>query len=137
MSLIILKILSDISKCISLVVADYEIIIVDNCHIFSDLKVNSDFKLNCILHINQTSTKKIIVWGESHARAWESVFIKIANFNNYNLFIISHPGCPPVVDTKRTDGIVTSNNCYDINEKNKILESIINLKPDVVILVAK
>jgi hypothetical protein len=47
------------------------------------------------------------------------------------------------VNTKRTDGIGSAKsgwsfyNCTDINEKNKILEAIINLKPDVVILMAK
>jgi hypothetical protein len=122
---------------------DVRITQIKNCPISSDLKVNFEFKLNCGLHINQTATKKIIVWGDSHADAWRPVLTKIAKDNNYNLFLISHPGCPPVVNTKRTDGIGSAKsgwsfyNCTDINEKNKILEAIINLKPDVVILMAK
>ena len=122
---------------------DVRISNIKNCPISSDLKVNSDFRLNCSLHINQTATKKIIVWGDSHADAWRPVLTKIAKDNNYNLFIISHPGCPPVINTKRTDGIGSAKsgwsfyNCSEINEKNKILESIINLKPDIVILMAK
>ena len=122
---------------------DVRITNIKNCPISSDLKVNSDFKLNCSLHINQTAARKIIVWGDSHADAWRPVLTKIAKVNNYNLFLISHPGCPPVINTKRTDGIGSAKsgwsfyNCSEINEKNKILESIINLKPDIVILMAK
>lgn len=101
----------------------------------STVNVSEEFNKNCLLHTLVDSKFRIVVWGDSHAYAWMPVFKQIAMQNNYELYVISTPGCPPINGVRRTDGVDSNSaNCKGIETTGKILDSIVKLKPDLVIL---
>lgn len=97
----------------------------------STIAASAEFNENCLLHLLVDSKIKIVVWGDSHATSWLPVFKKIAENNNYELYVIGTQGCPSIEGVRRTDAAVY---CKDVETTGNILDSIISLKPDLVFL---
>lgn len=53
----------------------------------------------------------LVVSGDSHAGAWLPVFAKIAYEHNLRLMLFSHPGCPPLLAKRRSDGAQSGEFC--------------------------
>jgi peptidoglycan/LPS O-acetylase OafA/YrhL len=79
----------------------------------------------------------LVVWGDSHAAAWTPVLLDIASQEHAAVYIFSHPGCPPLLHVRRSDGIGNAGFCSEFGYAEDILSSIQALKPDVVVLVAR
>jgi len=78
------------------------------------------------------SLPTIVIWGDSHAGMLQ--FSKNI-FNKYNIHKLSTPGCPGLIGTIRRDGVGNHINCDVASDKNKILEKIIDINPDIVVLI--
>jgi peptidoglycan/LPS O-acetylase OafA/YrhL len=98
-------------------------------------KLSDDFKEHCLVHANAGAKPKIVVWGDSHAESWQPVFETIAHKKNYELYVVSEYGCPPIEGVMRTDGGAVA--CLNIKETQHILGDIIKMKPDLVILTSR
>lgn len=79
----------------------------------------------------------LVVWGDSHAGAWLPVFAKIAYEHHLRLMLFSHPGCPPLLATRRSDGAESGEFCARLGLAEPIVASIHELKPAAVFLVAR
>jgi hypothetical protein len=79
----------------------------------------------------------IIVWGDSHAEAWASVFFDIAKRFNKRVILYRQIGCAPLLDVVRTDGQAHSQNCMTSERATAIVHSIQQLNPKHVFLVAR
>jgi peptidoglycan/LPS O-acetylase OafA/YrhL len=91
----------------------------------------------CKAYNSTASGPLMVVWGDSHAGAWLPVFAKIAHERNLRLMVISHLGCPPLLDTRRSDGAESGQFCSRLGLAEPIVESIHQIKPAVVFLVAR
>ncbi len=85
----------------------------------------------------EAPTKKIILWGDSHARTWSAPLLNIAQRRRYDLTVISFAGCPPIGGITRTDIGAKEGLCWSIPDSYKLLDAVISTKPDVLILAAR
>lgn len=76
-----------------------------------------------------TVTKTIVLWGDSHAGHWSPVFYAYARQENYRLISFLHPGCPPLLHTRRTDGIGNARRCDKFGLAEDVLDHIAKLNP--------
>jgi hypothetical protein len=84
-----------------------------------------------------TATKTVVLWGDSHAGHWSPVFYAYARQENYRLISFLHPGCPPLLHTRRTDGIGNARRCDTFGLTEDVLEYIAKLQPLSVSVVAR
>lgn len=84
-----------------------------------------------------TATKTIVLWGDSHAGHWSPVFYAYARQENYRLISFLHPGCPPLLHTRRTDGIGNARRCDKFGLAEDVLEHIAKLDPVSVSIAAR
>jgi peptidoglycan/LPS O-acetylase OafA/YrhL len=90
----------------------------------------------CSMYGPKDAQDTIVVWGDSHAEAWMSVFFDIAKRFNKRVIIFRQLGCAPLLDAVRTDGQAHSQNCASERAK-AIVATVQNLKPKHVFLVAR
>lgn len=81
-----------------------------------------------------TGTKQVIVWGDSHANRLR---LGLPSTSDLQIIILSHVGCPPLIGVRRFDGIGNAVNCNDVSFATQFAESIMNLEPDLVVLVGR
>lgn len=76
----------------------------------------------------------IVVWGDSHAIALEKGIVPIAG---KSIYVVSHWGCPPIINVKRADRIGNAENCDDVNVLRAYADFIVRLKPQAIVLVGR
>ena len=91
----------------------------------------------CLLYGPEGASETIIVWGDSHAEAWKSVFFDIANRLKMRVILFQHPGCPPLLDAIRTDGHSNYRQCIVPERARAIVKTVEQIKPKHVFLVAR
>lgn len=91
----------------------------------------------CSAYNTHSTGPLMVVWGDSHAKAWLPVFFKIAHDRNLRVMLISHLGCPPLLRTRRTDGAESAALCSEFGLGERIVDSIHDLNPSIVFLVAR
>lgn len=78
------------------------------------------------------SNKTIALIGDSHAYQWSETFAKIAQDEDYNLLILTKPGCPT-----HEISVIDPNLKRDYNEcytwRQKAIERMQEVKPDIII----
>lgn len=101
-----------------------------------DSQDNFDPKIlpHCFKYNVENSDKTILIWGDSHAGSWIWVFYEIAKQNNLGIYLISHVGCPPLLDVKRTDVAIHTLTCDGLGKAG--FETVQKLRPDKVVLIA-
>jgi peptidoglycan/LPS O-acetylase OafA/YrhL len=77
-----------------------------------------------------------VVWGDSHASAWSPVFHEAARELGMRAVVFSLEGCPPLVGVRRSD-VHGARHCGSFDAAEQILESIRQLRPQHVFLVAR
>lgn len=91
----------------------------------------------CLMYGPDDASETIVVWGDSHAEAWSSVFFNIADRFGKRVIIFRQLGCAPILDTVRTDGGAHSQNCKNSEYSKAVVTTVQNLKPKQVFLVAR
>jgi peptidoglycan/LPS O-acetylase OafA/YrhL len=76
----------------------------------------------------------VVVWGDSHAKRLSQ---SIPTKKGVLIYVISHPGCPPIVGVRRFDGLGNSFSCNDISVLANYANFIKTLKPEAVFLVGR
>ncbi|WP_321961120.1 acyltransferase family protein [Paraburkholderia sp. J7] len=79
----------------------------------------------------------MVVWGDSHGGAWLPVLRSIAVERNMRLMAFVHVGCPPLLDTRRSDGAQSGRDCSRLGLAEPIASSIEQLKPAVVFYIGR
>lgn len=79
----------------------------------------------------------LVVWGDSHSDAWAPVVFKIAADRLRPVIILNHPGCAPLLQVRRTDGIGNAAMCSEFGLAEDIVASLRNLRPGNVLLIAR
>ena len=79
----------------------------------------------------------MVVWGDSHAAAWAPVIFKLAKDSNRPVVIFNHPGCAPLLQVRRSDGIGNAAMCSQFGLAEDIIRSLRNLRPGNVALIAR
>lgn len=92
---------------------------------------------DCSMYGPNSASETIVVWGDSHADAWASVFFEIAQKRGARIVLFHHLGFPPLLDVVRTDIEAKAHNCMDPERAKAIVESIQQLKPSHVFLIAR
>jgi peptidoglycan/LPS O-acetylase OafA/YrhL len=93
------------------------------------IRKSNEFSLCTLTPKNIAATKKVFVWGDSHASALMPAFNDIAESTLINFAVTT--GCPPLIDVKRTD---LSQKCLIINQM--VFKHILESNYDLVILSA-
>lgn len=99
--------------------------------------IDPDFRINCWAHENMGKQPLVILWGDSSSMSWRPVVVKFARELGFELYVIGHPGCPPLPGTKRVDGGQNAINCARGDEMSHILAQIVALRPAVVIIAGR
>lgn len=95
-------------------------------------------KKYCTQFGSDTAENTIVLWGDSHTGAWSSLLFRLAKeWGNYRVIVLSHQGCPPLLNVRRSDGLNNSENCKDLTQGAAIVQSIQNLKPDRIMVVSR
>ncbi len=81
-------------------------------------------------------TGLMVIWGDSHAGAWASVFLQIAKEKGYRGIVFSTLGCPPLLGVRRSDSLGTTF-CSKLGLGDDIAQSIEQLHPNDVVVVAR
>jgi peptidoglycan/LPS O-acetylase OafA/YrhL len=76
--------------------------------------------------------KTIFMWGDSHAGFMASASPAI---KGYKLYILSHPGCPPLMGVRRFGGPASV--CNRVSTLDGYAHTIKTLKPDVLVLTGR
>lgn len=108
----------------------------ENC---VDARVLDDVKPACTFYPASTlEAKTIVIWGDSSASAWAPVFLKLGYEMNFNIFLISHPGCPPLLNVRKTRFMSPEAKlfCGNSNLGKDILRSISNIHPALTFYIA-
>lgn len=90
----------------------------------------------CVSFGDPLASKTMVVWGDSHARAWLPALVKVAEESGYSTTLISVTGCPPVIGVRRLDGI-GNGNCANAQLSSAILSYIKRVQPQTTVLVAR
>jgi len=89
----------------------------------------------CSVHGDVHATP-ILVWGDSHAKAWASVFYRIAQEQHLRVFLFWSGGCPPIVELRRTDSVARAIGlCSHFGTAESVLEAIRVIRPQHVFVI--
>jgi peptidoglycan/LPS O-acetylase OafA/YrhL len=89
----------------------------------------------CAVYGDRQATP-IVVWGDSHAGAWASVFYRIAQEQNLRVYLFWAGGCPPMVEVRRTDSIARSRGiCARFGTAESILEAVRHINPKQIVVI--
>jgi peptidoglycan/LPS O-acetylase OafA/YrhL len=102
-----------------------------------DSRFVGNAKAFCKQYGDVRGRRVIVIWGDSHAKAWTPVLLDIASQEHAGVYIFSHEGCPPVLHVRRSDGVGNGASCAEIGYAEDILSSINALKPQLVVLVSR
>jgi peptidoglycan/LPS O-acetylase OafA/YrhL len=91
----------------------------------------------CTAYNMAATGKLMVVWGDSHGGAWLPVLRQIAVERNMRLMAFVHVGCPPLLDTRRSDGAQSGRDCSRLGLAEPIVSSIEQLKPAVVFYIGR
>ena len=94
-------------------------------------------KASCGSFNGEAPGKLLVVWGDSHADAWAPVVLKLARDTQRPVVIFNHPGCAPLLQVRRTDGIGNAALCARFGLAEDIVASMRNLKPGNVLLIGR
>lgn len=93
----------------------------------------SDFpRSHC--NFNGNGDLKVVVWGDSHAMVLSET---IPEIKEATIYVISVPGCPPILGVRRNDGLQDSVACNKLGDNKRYIDYIESLNPDIVILTAR
>jgi hypothetical protein len=84
-----------------------------------------------------TQRQVIVIWGDSHADAWTPLLFDLAKEHHAVVYVFSHPGCPPLLHVRRSDGVMNGASCGEFGYAEDIVASIANLKPNLVFVIAR
>lgn len=99
--------------------------------------VGPQFALNCSVHLNPNAPDKVVVWADSNGLSWQPAFRAVAAEQKFQLYVITHAGCPPLPGIRRSDNLNNSISCRHRENTQGILDSIIKTKPKVVVIAAR
>lgn len=99
--------------------------------------IHPDALQSCSMHGPLDAAETIVVWGDSHADAWMTVFLDIGERFNKRVIFFRHIGCPPLLGVVRTDGQGHSQNCLTPERAKAIITTVHNLKPKHVFLISR
>jgi len=91
----------------------------------------------CTAYNTAATGKLMVVWGDSHGGAWLPVLRSIAVERNMRLMAFVHVGCPPLLDTRRSDGAQSGRDCSRLGLAEPIASAIEQLKPAVVFYIGR
>jgi hypothetical protein len=110
----------------------------------NDSIVPLKIKKYCAQYGRDDAQETIVLWGDSHAgegldaTAWASVFFQLADERgNTRIVRFSHPGCPPMIEVRRSDIAGNFHNCEDISQGAAVLAAIRKLKPSHVVMISR
>ncbi|MEY4766885.1 MAG: hypothetical protein RI907_3558 [Pseudomonadota bacterium] len=76
----------------------------------------------------------LVVWGDSHAKVLQAGTPAMADTR---IFMITHPGCPPLPGLRRFDHIDNAHSCDDFDKIEGYARVVASLKPETVVLVGR
>jgi hypothetical protein len=91
----------------------------------------------CTAYNTAATGQLMVVWGDSHGGAWLPVLRSIAVERNMRLMAFVHVGCPPLLDTRRSDGAQSGRDCSRLGLAEPIASAIGQLKPAVVFYIGR
>lgn len=91
----------------------------------------------CSAYNMSAAGKLMVVWGDSHAGAWLPVLQRIAVEHNMRLMAFVHVGCPPLLDTRRSDGAPGGRDCSRLGLAEPIVSAIEQIEPAVVFYIGR
>jgi peptidoglycan/LPS O-acetylase OafA/YrhL len=98
---------------------------------------NARIDAMCSAYNSKSTGKLMVVWGDSHAGAWMPVFFKLAHDRDLRVMVISHIGCPPLLQTRRSDGAESAKECPVLGLAEQVVASLQGLDPSVIFLVSR
>lgn len=70
---------------------------------FKDPKISKNVKPACVRYLSSNPSRPtIVLWGDSSSSAWAHIFTDLATERDYNIYLISHAGCLPLLDVRKT-----------------------------------
>ena len=93
--------------------------------------------LACFVYPAANSKGTIILWGDSTAGVWKSVFLDIAKETGLTVLLIEHKSCPPILGIRKTKFDLPESRYYcDFDTKERILSFIEEVKPKEIFLLS-
>lgn len=101
----------------------------------SDVEIDQVASGMCSMYGNVNATP-IVVWGDSHAGAWSSLFYQIAKENNLRVFLLWSGGCPPIVEVRRTDSVARARGiCSSFGTAESVLAALKVIRPEHIFVI--
>jgi len=103
------------------------LVYLDDCHVN-----NGEVKSGKCTYGDKSSSKTIVLYGDSHAAQWFPALEKLANERGFKLISLTKSACPAPEVKKVEMGAYKNADCFKWRENT--LQRIRDLKPDAVIL---
>jgi peptidoglycan/LPS O-acetylase OafA/YrhL len=99
--------------------------------------IRSVLQPHCRQYINKIDAPTVVIWGDSSSGAWSYLFYKLAEQNRFNVVLISHPSCPPLIGVRKSfhHHPESQKYCSDARLGDTVLQSIRALKPKAIVLI--
>lgn len=91
----------------------------------------------CHQYMVKSGAPTVAVWGDSSSGAWSYMFYKMAEQHGFNMVLISHPSCPPLIGVRKSFYLLPESRkyCSDARLGETVLKSLSTLQPQAVALI--
>ncbi len=87
--------------------------------------------------LSSFKSKGIVLWGDSHAGSWSTVFFEYAMAQKIPVIVISHGAFPPILGARRSDHHGKGENYDQIGWNEEIFKWIEELQPRNIVLLSR
>ena len=98
--------------------------------------VSPRVKKFCSVVENPSATSTLVLWGDSHARAWSPAIFELGQKRGYRVVLISHQGCAPLLGVRRGDPDVDEA-CRSLGLAEDVLRTVAAAKPSQIYMAAR
>jgi hypothetical protein len=102
----------------------------------SDIAVSAQLAPFCTLQEGAPGARTIVLWGDSHARAWSPAIFEIGRKRGLRVVLITHAACAPLLGVRSNDPDVDPA-CRELGLAEDVIKTIAALQPSQIYLTAR
>lgn len=99
------------------------------------IDAHSPIRQYCMVTGDAAPKDTVVLWGDSHALMWSPAVYELAQKHHFRLVVFSHPGCAPLLRTRRSDP--GGHYCDRLELGDEVVDAIAKLHPKHLLLAAR